>query len=313
MTPASPINGFLSKIVSFVVRQPDSRGSPAKLRESYCDAVYLNTDDLACLKMKPMAKRQKFDTAPAEERVDDARSGIQVIRRAVTVLRLLAEQGQNGLSLGGIAARVGLARSTVQRIVSALEEEGMITPALAGGGFCLGPTVGILARGLDTDPVEVFRSEMIQLHEALDESVVLNTVADGRVLILETLSSTKPLRVVLPKILEVDLLTSAPGKAVLSILPNNEREASIAAAGTPFVRYQLESELNEARRAGYAIEQDLYEGISGMAIALQLNRKPYAITVLLPSGRLPAERAAIAEALLATAEALRRRLLGARL
>jgi DNA-binding IclR family transcriptional regulator len=258
-----------------------------------------------------MVKKHEAESAPAEDRGDDARSGIQVIRRAVAVLRLLAEQGHNGLSLGAIAARVELPRSTVQRIVGALEDEGMVTPAPAGGGFCVGPTIGILARGLDTDPVEVFRAEMTQLHEVLDESVVLNTVADGRVLVLETLSSTKPLRVVLPKVLEVDLITSAPGKAVLAILSSAAREAAITAAGTSFVREALESELDEARRAGYAIEEDVpYEGISGMSIALQLKGKPYAITVLLPSGRFPGRRAAIADALLETAEALKRRFLG---
>jgi DNA-binding IclR family transcriptional regulator len=256
-----------------------------------------------------MITKHEVDQAPADERGEDARSGIQVIRRAVAVLRVLAEQGQNGLSLGSIAARVELPRSTVQRIVGALEEEGMVMPALAGGGFCLGPTVGVLARGLDADPVEAFRSEMTQLHAALDESVALNTLADGRVLILEILSSTKPLRVVLPKVLEVDLLTSSPGKAILSILP----DGAIEAAGAPFVRATLAAELDEARRAGYAIEEDMpYDGISAMAIALEMNGKPYAITVLLPTGRFAAERAGIAQALLASTATLTRRLSGER-
>jgi DNA-binding IclR family transcriptional regulator len=265
------------------------------------------------IRVEFMITKHEVDQAPADERGEDARSGIQVIRRAVAVLRVLAEQGQNGLSLGSIAARVELPRSTVQRIVGALEEEGMVMPALAGGGFCLGPTVGVLARGLDADPVEAFRSEMTQLHAALDESVALNTLADGRVLILEILSSTKPLRVVLPKVLEVDLLTSSPGKAILSILPDGAREAAIEAAGAPFVRATLAAELDEARRAGYAIEEDMpYDGISAMAIALEMNGKPYAITVLLPTGRFAAERAGIAQALLASTATLTRRLSGER-
>ena len=259
-----------------------------------------------------MVKKNTDNTAPAEERAEDARSGIQVIRRAVTVLRMLAGRGQNGLSLGEIAAGVNLPRSTVQRIVGALEEEGMAALAMSGG-FCLGPTVGVLARGMGPDPVDAFHSEMTELHATLNESVILNTIADGRVLVLEVLSSTKPLRVVLPKVLEVDLLTSAPGKAVLAILPEDAREAAISAAGRPFDRARLLAQLEEARRAGYAIEEDEpYEGISALAIALPMGGKPYAITVALPSGRFAAERAVIAKALLASAAALARRLSGMR-
>ena len=44
------------------------------------------------------------------------RNGVQVIARAAQVLRVL-EHETEGLSLGEIAGRVDLARSTVQRIV----------------------------------------------------------------------------------------------------------------------------------------------------------------------------------------------------
>jgi DNA-binding IclR family transcriptional regulator len=247
-----------------------------------------------------------------EERGDDSRSGIQVIRRAVGVLRVLAEQGHNGLSLGAIAARVELPRSTVQRIVGALEDEGMVAPAPAGGGFYLGPTMGVLARGLDTDPVEVFRGEMSRLLAELDESVVLTTLADGRVLVLETLSSPRPLRVVLPKVLEVDLFTSAPGKAMLAILADTAREAQIAAADGDVDRAAFDAELAQARNDGYAIEEDQpFEGISALAIAVELGGKPYSIVVTLPTARFPAERAAIAAALLDSARVLARRITGA--
>jgi DNA-binding IclR family transcriptional regulator len=259
-----------------------------------------------------MIKKSTDNTTPSEERAEDARSGIQVIRRAVTVLRMLAGRSEKGLSLGEIAAGVNLPRSTVQRIVGALEEEGMAAQATSGG-FCLGPTVGVLARGMGADPVDAFHSEMTELHATLNESVILNTIADGRVLVLEVLSSTKPLRVVLPKVLEVDLLTSAPGKAVLAILPEEAREAAISAAGRPFDRATLLAQLEEARRAGYAVEEDEpYEGISALAIALPMGGKPYAITVALPSGRFAAERAVIAKALLASAATLARRLSGTR-
>jgi len=50
------------------------------------------------------------------------KSSVQVIARAATILRALEEENA-GLSLGQIAQRVNLARSTVQRIVAALQSE----------------------------------------------------------------------------------------------------------------------------------------------------------------------------------------------
>lgn len=50
---------------------------------------------------------------------------IQVISRAVNVLKSIGSK-PDGMSLGEIAKQIYLPRSTVQRIVAALEEEGFI-------------------------------------------------------------------------------------------------------------------------------------------------------------------------------------------
>src|SRR3979490_2124908 len=52
-------------------------------------------------------------------------SGIQVIARAAAVMRTLGDNPK-GLSLAAIANIVGLPRSTVQRIITALEEEYLV-------------------------------------------------------------------------------------------------------------------------------------------------------------------------------------------
>ena len=54
-----------------------------------------------------------------------SKQGIQVISRAVKVLRAL-EGKPDGLSLSAIANEVDLPRSTVQRIVGALATEGFL-------------------------------------------------------------------------------------------------------------------------------------------------------------------------------------------
>ena len=56
---------------------------------------------------------------PGAEKIPE-KNHVQVIARAASIMRAL-EDTTTGLSLGEIAIKVGLARSTVQRIVAALE------------------------------------------------------------------------------------------------------------------------------------------------------------------------------------------------
>ena len=72
-------------------------------------------------------------------RVETAdRNGVQVVHRAAAILRALRDE-TNGLTLSQIADRVGLARSTVYRLVAALEQERFVVAASSSRGFRLGP------------------------------------------------------------------------------------------------------------------------------------------------------------------------------
>src|SRR3984885_10134911 len=68
------------------------------------------------------------------------KSQVQVIARAAAILRILEDEA-DGLSLGQIAQRVDLARSTVQRIVGALAAEKFVIAASPNGRVRLGPPV----------------------------------------------------------------------------------------------------------------------------------------------------------------------------
>jgi len=72
-------------------------------------------------------------------------TGIQVISRAGAILRAVKDQN-SGMSLGQIAERKSLPRSTVQRIVAALETERLLISSSNGGGIRLGPE--LLSRGV---------------------------------------------------------------------------------------------------------------------------------------------------------------------
>src|SRR5581483_96520 len=90
------------------------------------------------------------------------KSSVQVIARAAAILRAL-ENEASGLSLGQIAQRVGLARSTVQRIVAALEAEKLVIAASPTGRVRLGPTLLRLAASVHTDFASLARPFLMKL------------------------------------------------------------------------------------------------------------------------------------------------------
>jgi uncharacterized membrane protein len=69
------------------------------------------------------AGRQSAQAAPGG--LGTRGTGIQVLARSAAILRALAENPA-GLTLAQIASQVGLPRSTVHRIVVALEEQAWV-------------------------------------------------------------------------------------------------------------------------------------------------------------------------------------------
>jgi len=83
-----------------------------------------------------------------------AHQRLPVIERASKVLRAL--EGQNsGLSLGEIAKATGLPRSTVQRIIGALEAEQFVISATPKARVVLGPALLRLASSVKIDIVQL--------------------------------------------------------------------------------------------------------------------------------------------------------------
>ncbi|WP_228391166.1 helix-turn-helix domain-containing protein [Pseudomonas lactis] len=76
-----------------------------------------------------------------------------------------------GMSLGEIAQAVDLPRSTVQRIVGALEEQGMIRTEGAGG-ISLGVGLLRLVANAHVDRMTVVRPWLHKLSEKVQETVV---------------------------------------------------------------------------------------------------------------------------------------------
>ena len=154
--------------------------------------------------------------------------GIQVISRAADILRVLGSDS-GGLSLGQIARKVELPRSTVQRIVSALIHEGLAASNGGNGGIRLGDEIRALANAPAFDIREHFRPLLDQISAATSETVDLAVLEGRHMRFIDQIEGNQRLRTVTMIGDRFPLTTTANGKAALAELSETSARALISA------------------------------------------------------------------------------------
>lgn len=247
---------------------------------------------------------------PIPER--ETAGGIQVINRAARILRALRDR-PDGLSLGQIAERVDLPRSTVQRIVQALVAERMLMAASPSGRVRLGTEILALATNSKIDIVEIAHPHLKALSAATGETVDLAVLRKDHVVFVDQVAGSQRLRAVSAVGETFPLHSTANGKASLALLADADvrqrlkKEALTTAAGRVRSIASLIKELNEVRQTGIARDEEEHSlGISALGTAFRDQAGMiYAISIPAPTGRYRINRATIAPLLLATRDRLR--------
>ena len=137
------------------------------------------------------------------------------------------------MSLGQIAQRVDLARSTVQRIVAALAAEKLLIAASPTGRVRLGPTILRLAASARTDFVALARPFLVRLSNELNETVDLATIKKDHLIFVDQVIGPHRLRAVSAVGEAFPLYCTANGKAYLAQL---DEVAVARLIGTSFER-----------------------------------------------------------------------------
>lgn len=243
--------------------------------------------------------------------VTNDKSQVQVIARAATILRALEDEN-GGLSLGQIAQRVNLARSTVQRIVAALECEKLVIAATPNGRVRLGPAILRLAASVRSDFIALARPFLERLSDELRETVDLSTVKKDHLVFIDQVIGPHRLRTVSAVGETFPLHCTANGKAYLAQLSDAAIEKLIGRAYealTPKTLVTMDTLLKDlalVRRTGVAFDREEHTlGICAAGVSL---RDPLgnavAISVPVPSQRFKNLEATIAERLAATKRAM---------
>jgi len=240
---------------------------------------------------------------PADEPPD--RAGVQVIARAALVLRALQRQ-PDGASLGDLARAVELPRSTVQRIVDALDAEGLVVAASARGGVRLGPAVLGLAAATRFGIVELTRPTVEALAKATGETVDLSIANHDRVVFVDQVPGIHRLAAVSAVGVSFPVHSCANGKAVLALMDELElrrvRQRLKCVAKTPNTHtswHSLTADVDRIRKTGIAYDrEENSRGISALAMAFRIpDGQLGALSIPVPTQRFRTALPQLVEAL----------------
>lgn len=222
----------------------------------------------------------------------ESTAGIQVIARAAAILRQLGTHS-DGLSLASVARRVGLARSTVQRIMQSMEAEGFVELSASGHGFRLGPLLSELVYRRQADIVTEVHPVLVELCNKLGESVALCNLIGSNIAAIDRCIAEQPLRVVFPLgTVPVPAHELAPGRVIMAEMPPEQvtqiLSESMTDADAANELKAISRERNAARDTSTFVA-----GISSFAVPLRTHLGLYALVVVLPTIRIGAKEGAL--------------------
>jgi DNA-binding IclR family transcriptional regulator len=230
--------------------------------------------------------------------------GVQVIARAARILRLLEERPE-GLTLAEIARDVGLARSTVQRILAALAAEDFVMEAQPGRGARIGPGIARIAASLVANVTELLHARLVAVRDEFGETIDLSVLTGGSAVFIDQIPGRQRLVALSAVGQRFPLHCTANGKAMLACYPEAQAAALIdkSVASHPSHplgdRNRLLRQLADVRRThlGFDLgEHDASIGAVGVAVFDSFGR-PVAVSIPVPWSRFAKRRNVLAKAL----------------
>lgn len=234
--------------------------------------------------------------------------GAQSALRAIRLLKLFTP-GRRAYSLAEIARLAGLKKTTVHRLLSALQSEGLIARDPETGAYCLGPTLMALGvQALTSNDLRLrVRPVLKQLARQSGETATLEVPVDDSMLILDEVTGERVAGAAANIGTRWPIHATSTGKAYIAFEENGiERLGGDLRPLTrrTLARADLERQLETIRRTGVAeMVDELEEGFSGVATVLRAGNGQVmgALSICGPTGRFGGNRRAWLAATLLTA------------
>ncbi|PJE21598.1 MAG: IclR family transcriptional regulator, partial [Mycobacterium sp.] len=222
-------------------------------------------------------------------------------RAAAALDEIAAEPGH--LRLVDLGERLGLAKSTVRRLLVGLVEVGLVSVD-SNGRFSLGDRLLGFGSATGAHIAAIFRPTIERVATATDgETVDLSVLRGQRMWFVDQIESSHRLRAVSAIGVRFPLAGTANGKAALAALDDADVEVALARMPRE-VAAALRPEIDEIRSTGIAFDRDEHTaGISAAAIARRsVGDNVIAISVPTPTERFAEKQDQIVAALRAAAE-----------
>jgi DNA-binding IclR family transcriptional regulator len=197
----------------------------------------------------------------------------QTLSRGIRILELLSE-AREPLTIDAIASLLEVHRSIAYRLLRTLEDHGLVERD-ALGQAALGPRMAALAAGIAHDLQAAALPELTAIANELGMTCFL-TVLDQDECI--TLASVEPRHAIASVVQRPgarhSVLLGAPGKALLSILPEGEWPDDASD--------RLRAEIEDVRGEGFATSHDeVIPTVRSVSVPLSLRgQRPAAIAVI---------------------------------
>lgn len=254
-----------------------------------------------------LRRAEQPETQPPDETVDPVRS----VTRVLDILDVLQGTGDGGVSLTKLASAAGLPKSSAFRYLATLESRQYVERDPASGSYRIGLALlppHLRERALLTRRA---RPALEELRDRFDETVNLGVLEASRVRYLEIIESHRMMRFAARANGLDPLHSTALGKAIASILPDDEirllldredmKQLTVRTITDP---ERFMEEVAEIRRRGFAIDDgENEEGGRCVAVPIPLPSLHAAMSVSAPMIRLSLDQVeTIAAALMGAAQ-----------
>jgi DNA-binding IclR family transcriptional regulator len=246
----------------------------------------------------------------------EPQQGGQAIRRALTVLRILAAGREKGVPLAEVVQATALTRPTVHRIVQVLIEEGIVERGDKTGRYAIGRQVPELALARQSRSPLLVAAEpyLTKASTELGDTLFL-TVRTG----LDTLCVARRIGTYPIQVFSIEvgarrpLGVSSAGVAILAAMPPPDARKIVLANETRFKAYRTDTptvlgQVHAARRKGYSLRDiGLVQGTKSLSAWIRSpdGEPAAAITLSAVRNRLsPRREAEAANALVTAAQAI---------
>jgi DNA-binding IclR family transcriptional regulator len=234
------------------------------------------------------------------ETAGPAVNGVQSVDRAVSVLEILAQRGEAGVS--EVAAEIDVHKSTAFRLLGALEARGLVEQTAERGKYRLGFGIVRLAGAVTgrLDITQQGRPVCERLSEEIGETVNIAVLQEHFAVNLYQVRGPGAVGTHNWVGQLTPVYATSSGKILLAHLSAKERDAVLAASTvqkhTPHTltaRTKLEKNLAEARERGYAVTlEELEIGLQALAAPIRSHEGEViaALSASGPSYRFTEER-----------------------